>query len=189
MSFFKVIVGRGKTHEGLSRVNKESWGDTRIFLVAENWLKIEMTVWQDTLSWCSTQVFLMIGLTCMTLFTKSQLFSDHPNRQLTIRSDTIPDPVEVFVIFWSQMPSTTRFIFNRLSAFEICLKPPNNLGPLKNTVSIRLLKILKSVHHTVTKSEVITDDTPLIEIVVTYFQNALENPVYKNNPLLSDTWF
>jgi len=55
------------------------------------------------------------------------------------------------------------------------LKPPKNLGPRENTISVRSLKFSKSFRRTVPKSEAKTDSAPLRGIVVTTrFQNALE---------------
>lgn len=59
-----------------------------------------------------------------------------------------------------------RFIFNRLSSFWKCFKPPKHLRPWQNNVSIGLLKFCKRFCHTVPKSEAKPDRTPLLDLTV-----------------------
>lgn len=60
-----------------------------------------------------------------------------------------------------------RFIFNRVSAFWECPKPPEKLSPCQNTVSINL-SFWKKLHHSVPKSEAKLDSAPLLEIIITH---------------------
>lgn len=105
--------------------------------------------------------------------TQIEPFRDHSNRQPPISTY-----LDLGDIFSSWEPSPVRFIFNLVSAFRECLKPPENLV-LGETFSP--LKFFPSFSRIMPKSEAKPSRALLLEIV-THFQNTIKSRCTKKMP-------
>lgn len=132
-----------------------------------------LTLLQDSLSWCKIQWFYNGRLTCITLF-------------LSFFNENIGFTIWLLDTNWLSKEQISRYAFDlRLANFyfywpwgdssvQSTLFLINMSWTTENTFSVDLSTFCKRFRCIVSKSLAKSDNTPLFQIYVTHFQNALE---------------